>query len=284
MLTGTPISHLPTSGLFAYVTHFQAQPLALEWINDNTCIFVFKTKAAARHAYQVLQRHIDELPDEDSLVVAKPIPILCWPAEERIKSSLDQSHGLKGVLKIRWAMIDDVKKKGAKKESDFYKKHGSTAGKELYEGRTDLPPKRRRGDGHSDASEALERAKLDAELDEFLAESDQEPEAPPSPPSKMRSDYIASDGRTVYDTEPVIGIHAELSSRLTTPLPHRGGNDHRRNRLEDRIDASKRNDQNNRRERRYDHGGQRKNANPQPRHKTQQELDDELEAFLQGKD
>jgi hypothetical protein len=37
LLHGTPVSSLPTARIFAYATHFDARPVALEWVNDDTC-------------------------------------------------------------------------------------------------------------------------------------------------------------------------------------------------------------------------------------------------------
>jgi len=150
-----------------------------------------------------------EEPDPDEFVTAKPIPISLWPAEARINKTLGKSEGLKGVLKMRWARHSDVKKRGAKKESEFYKRHGIEAGKELFDGR-DLPPiKRIRKDDVDLAAvnEDTERRRLDAELDQLRQASgadeaqvtDVVDEVPASPPSKMRSDYIAKDGKTLLD-------------------------------------------------------------------------------------
>ncbi|TFK74368.1 hypothetical protein BDN72DRAFT_50571 [Pluteus cervinus] len=276
LMQGSPISHLPTTGLFAYATHFQAQPLALEWINDNTCIFVFETKTAAKTGYRMLQKSPEEVPDADEFVTSKPIPMACWPAEERIKKSLDQGEGLKGILRMRWARNDDVKKKGAKKESEFYRKHGSEAGK-VFDGRTDLPAKRRRRDDH-DADDALEKAKLDEDLDNILAQSDDEPERPSSPPSKMRSDYIGNDGRTLLERTSLL-VHTDLQSRLTAPLPRRRRHQQPEG-SEGRLHSPERDGMNNTGRRREKTHGGRRNARPRPAQKTQQELDDELDAFL----
>ncbi|KAF8663577.1 hypothetical protein AX16_000921 [Volvariella volvacea WC 439] len=314
LLHGTPISHLPTSRLFAYATHFDAHPLGLEWIDDNTCIFVFQSRSSARSAYRALSKTFGEAPDPEEFVVAKPIPVAYWPPELRIKSSLlDQNEGLKGVLKMRWAKMDDVKKKGARKESNFYKKHGNTAGKETVEGRTDLPTKRRRregDDGRMAIDEAEERARLDEDLDRFLAQEDNidddatayantngnEPEQPASPPSKMRSDYIAADGRTMLEYPPGAEPLTDLGARLTAPLPRRR---HGRNSNFDSVGEGRGGgrvrdrDADRRRDRERPRGGHR-NGNVggpgaggtryQPKKKTQQELDDELDAFLNERD
>ncbi|KAJ7477184.1 hypothetical protein B0H11DRAFT_2030087 [Mycena galericulata] len=227
LLHGTPISSLPTAGLFAYATHFEAHPLGLEWVDDERCVFVFDSKTDARAAYKFLQKSIAEEPDVDGFITAKPIPVAVWPPEERINNSLGKGQGLKGTIRMRWARNDDVKKRGAKKDSQFYKKHGWTAGKVPYEdGAAPSPPKRRRRDSGQDE---VERAALDAELDEFIrADDEPEPEpepeldVPSSPPSKMRSDYISTDGRTLLERTSVMRARPDtLESRLTAPLPRR---------------------------------------------------------------
>ncbi|KAK7051332.1 hypothetical protein VNI00_004832 [Paramarasmius palmivorus] len=290
LLQGPPISHLPTARLFAYATHFDAHPMGLEWIDDNTCVFVFESKSTARQGYGYLQKSAAEEPDLEGLITAKPIPMAFWPPEERINKSLGKGEGLKGVIRMRWAKVDDVKKKGAKRESEFYRKHGNMAGKELFNGReTQGATKRRRTDDAVDL--ALQKERLDRELDSFL---DEEREATPEPPSKMRSDYIAPDGRTLLERTSLIRAHpdgeGDLASRITAPLPRRG----RRSagsglNLEDRLWSDERVDlereRNGRRNGngRTSRGSERKGDRSRPK-KTQQELDDELDAFLKQKD
>lgn len=53
-ITGQPISQCSTSRLFAYITHYGAQPLGLEWINDHSCNVVFSDAASARLAIEYL--------------------------------------------------------------------------------------------------------------------------------------------------------------------------------------------------------------------------------------
>ncbi|EEB87461.1 hypothetical protein MPER_15178 [Moniliophthora perniciosa FA553] len=79
LLQGTPISHLPTARLFAYATHFDAHPMGLEWVDDNTCVFVFESKAAAREGYRYLQKLAEEEAEVDGFVAAQPIPMAFWP-------------------------------------------------------------------------------------------------------------------------------------------------------------------------------------------------------------
>jgi hypothetical protein len=189
LFAGPPIAHLPTQRIFAY---FEAHPLGLEWVSDTTCVLVFPIRASARKANRLLQRSLDESPSvEDGSVTAKPTPVPLWPAEKHHRRSLEQALGIKAPadqkesdeqtkrevglsapLRMRWARKDDVKKKGARKESEFYKKHGSLAGKEVVNGR-DIPNlpgstgrKRRREDEDDDAE--AQRQRLDRELDAFL--------------------------------------------------------------------------------------------------------------------
>ncbi|OJA13102.1 hypothetical protein AZE42_11345 [Rhizopogon vesiculosus] len=252
LLTGTPISHLPTTRIFAYATHFDAHPMGLEWLNDNSCILVFESNASARLAQRYLQKSAAEDVDADGFVTAKPIPITLWPPEERINKSLGKGEGLKGAIRMRWAKDDDVKKKGAKKESEFYKKYGETAGKEGEGG--EVPQKRRRRD------DPTVRSQLDDDLDAFLG-ADR--------PSKMRSDHIHTSDESVQN------LSLDLKDRMAAPLPRRT-----RGNLADRLDWRFANED----DRRGARGrGRRAPRSPRPQ-KTQQDLDDELDAFLNEKD
>jgi hypothetical protein len=184
---------------------------------------------------------------------------------------------------MRWARGDDVKKKGAKKTSDFYKKYGSTAGKEIG---GQGPPKRRREGGEGDKWNTMQE--LDDDLDAFLAgqDDDEEPEARPSPPSKMYSDYISNDGKTLLERTSLIRAHpTDLASRLTVPLPRRARETGReRKRDESAFDArpSSRSNRAKSGETPLDKKGRgRRGERPK---KSQQDLDDELEAFLNERD
>jgi hypothetical protein len=328
LMTGPPIANLPTARIFAYSTHFDAHPMGLEWVDDNTCVLVFESTKTAREAFNRLLKSASEAPDMEDLITAKPIPIALWPPDERINQTLGKGQGLKGTIRMRWAKADDVKKKGAKNESQFYKRHGRTAGKELFNGR-DLPPsKRRRRDDSRDDERT--KAELDDQLDQFLAADDEivtneddEPDIPASPPSKMRSDYIAKDGRTLLERTSLIRLHPSnnefpnFAARLTAPLPRRarGGangampeNSGERSRfntserLEWGYDEGHRpfrgrngrdsglggSDGHPRRQRRGRDEGERERSERaggerRPR-KTQQQLDDELDAFLKSQD
>ncbi|KAI0366377.1 hypothetical protein BV20DRAFT_1002429 [Pilatotrama ljubarskyi] len=276
LLQGTPISHLPTSNIFAYATHFDANPLGLEWIDDKTCVLVFETKTAARAAFRTLQKSVAEEPSlEDGTVTAKPIPITIWPAEDRISATLGKGEGLKGILRMRWARVDDVKKKGAKSESEFYKKYGENAGKSFEDGPA---VKKRRAD--SVESDALKKARLDEELDNFLAED--EDARPPSPPSKMRSDYIGRKGKSLLER-----TSGGLASRITAPLPRRARSRREgesrpwdKGKDEEGYQESFEPRSRSRRDPRSRNTRERGQARPKV---TQEELDAELDAFLEEK-
>lgn len=279
--------------------------MGLEWVDDNTCVLVFPTKASARMAHRHLRKSATEDDDADGFITAKPIPITFWPPEDRINNSLGKGQGLKGTIRMRWALNEDVKKKGARRQSAFYKKHGRLAGKEVYGGEgVPSAAKRRRGGGDAQAIPLeLQREQLDEELDQFLAEDADEPSPPPSPPSKMRSDYISSDGRTLLERTSLIRLHPDadspsLADRLTAPLPHRArnvtlGKMHAEDlnvqisseKLEWGPDRESRQSggHGERRSRRNDRRADRPPRN-RPRKMTQQELDDEMDAFLNEKE
>lgn len=197
-----------------------------------------------------------------------------WPAEERINASLGKGEGLKGIILMRWARIDDVKKRGAKEESEFYRKYGMDAGKEAEKrkdletrmnsrselesrlGGLDVSNKRRRTETEKDKKDELDR-----ELEGFLKEESEEEIE--EPPSKMRSDHIDggrhSKSKTLLQRTSELRSHpsASLADRIVARLPRRA----RRGSPPERAprDDTRR---------------------VLPAKKSQQELDDELDAFL----
>lgn len=214
---------------------------------------------------------------DDGSITAKPIPITVWPAEYRISATLGKGEGLKGILRMRWAKVEDVKQKGARNQSQFYKKYGQEAGKSPEEG--PRPMKRRRGGGPLESEHALKKAILDEELDRFLA-SDEEAR-PATPPSRMRSDFIGDRGKTLLER-----TEGGLASRLIAPLPRRGRSqrdgDHRSwdrgkevEGYEETFEPRSR-----RGPRRED--GRRPRREPRAK-ATQADLDAELDAFLNEK-
>lgn len=54
LIEGLPITQLSTSRLFAYLTHYGAQPLGLEWIDDQRCKVVFADERSARLGLEYL--------------------------------------------------------------------------------------------------------------------------------------------------------------------------------------------------------------------------------------
>ncbi|KZW04393.1 hypothetical protein EXIGLDRAFT_828268 [Exidia glandulosa HHB12029] len=240
LLTGIPISHLPTKRVFAYAAHHNVAPLALEWVDDKTCVLVFKTRSAARDALETLARGTEET--EDGLREGRPLPHALWPMEERIAALLGKEAEVEEAIYVRWALPGDVKQTGAAKTSEFYKKHGDTAGKEIYrDGQLIVPSPRRdreregdRGRRRSD-NPGDERARLDAELDAFL--NGEGEEAPRSNP--RRSDRAP--------------LQRRRGSRSASPRRRQSGRGSGR--------------------------GRRDEGERRP-HKSQEELDAELDAFL----
>lgn len=261
---GTPISHLPTDNIFAYATHFDAHPIGLEWIDDTSCILVFPNKSAARAGFRVLTKSYVEEPSEEGFITSKPIPVHVWPARERLNNTLGVGEGLKGTIKMRWALTSDVKKRGANKDSEFYKKYGRSAGK----GEEDLWSNKRQRVEVGEVGVVEEKARLDDELDAFLAEGDEDPAVPPSPPSKMHADYVdTSRKRSLLErTAP------SLQSRLTAPLPRRARHGDRHDTPDSRTSERARGRHG---EGRGGHGRRNERAKM-----TQEDLDAELDAFL----
>lgn len=271
LIQGPPIAHLPTKLIFEYVTHFDAKPLGLEWINDTTCVLLFASSVLAKAAFSQLQRTSSELPDERGFVLAKSVPMAFWPPKQRIDASLGKGEGLKGSLHLRWADVDDVKKRGARRRSEFYRKHG-----------VDGQPG---GEVGMDAQEAKRRRReeLDDELDAFLREeSPDEGSRSASPPSKMRADYIEKKGKgksllertslmrgCFTDDEDVDSWKKGLESRITNPKSLIGRS--RRPPGDGIRGPGQRGAWNVDGEEHARHGRPRK---------SQQELDDELDAFL----
>ena len=263
LLTGAPISHLPTARIFAYVTHFDAQPIGLEWVNDSSCVLVFESKNLARAAHRFLRKTAAEHMDEDGFVTAKAIPVTLWLPEDRISKSLGQGEGLRGTIKMRWAKNDDVKKKGAKKESEFYKKYGAGAGKD-----SDAPQKRRR-----DEQSLLDKSKLDDDLDAFLGNERRISYSPPL--TKSHANQL-SESRSLIERTSLPDSGVNLRHRISSaPL------DSLTSGFSDPSDARRLHDGNEQGDSRS--GQDRGRRKPRPQ-KTQKELDDELDAFLNEKD
>ncbi|KAL1741833.1 hypothetical protein HDZ31DRAFT_44581 [Schizophyllum fasciatum] len=324
LLCGPPITQLPTARLFAYATHYDCPPLGLEWIDDETCVLVFESTSKARAAYDRLQRS-PTVAALDEFVTAKTFPASLWPPEERVNASLgDRGTALRAPIRMRWARHEDVKRRGAHHDSEFYRRYGEDAGKTPYDPdapSSELGRKRKRQEPENRAS-LLER--LDNELDSFLAEGEAtegvadvldpdevlartaaEPEEDaPTVGSKMRSDMITGDGRTLLDRMSSAGATTSLGDRLTSPLPQRSQKQSSLGRMrawdgpveeeEDLLPRAKRQRPEERergpRRRGSPMGRDRDAAPPPPErsgrrpHKSAQELDDELDAFLNDRE
>ncbi|KAH8105006.1 hypothetical protein DFH11DRAFT_1645165 [Phellopilus nigrolimitatus] len=288
-LHGTPISHLPTGHIFAYARHYSTEPEGLEWVDDTTCVLIFATKAACRAALDALRKSPTEVPDFDDCVAAKPIPVTMWPPEARINKTLGMSAGLEGMLLTRIARTDDRKVRGAKDRSVFYRKHGEGAGKDPNAhaiGRVPDPDEgaswKRRKVGERAVDEDEKRRELDDELDTFLQEDFNEERSPSPPPSKMRSDYIDSArGRSLLERTSNMRAHPnDLVFEAPEPARLEG---RRRRRGRERLPVKEDRPVKPLPRRRGGRGGEGVKAAERPI-KTRQELDDELEAFLNEKD
>jgi len=232
-LTGLPISCLKTQALFAYSSHFDSAPTGLEWINDWTVVFVYESTKSAKTALRNLRKFMAEDPDEEEFYTAKPIPVNFWPPGTRVQVSLGRNpdgevRDMKSRILVRVSRTTDAKEKGAQSASEFYKKHGRTAGKEMYETPVEPRRKRQREPDGLDESEEVKRSRLDAELDAIHS----------------------SDNREAVGEVEEIRIKS----------------------LRDRISGSTETKQHLRRIR-----GRKPTA-------TKESLDDELDAFLRGKD
>ncbi|KAL1721294.1 hypothetical protein EV715DRAFT_195154 [Schizophyllum commune] len=322
LLCGPPITQLPTARLFAYATHYDCPPLGLEWVDDETCVLVYETVSQARAAFDRLTRSPGV--SAEGYVTAKTFPASLWPPDERVSASLgERGTALRAPIRMRWARHEDVKRRGAHHESEFYRRYGEDAGKTPYD--PDAPPhelgrKRKRGEPENRAS-LLER--LDNELDSFLAEGEaadavldpeevlaqtavEEPVAEvPAAGSRMRSDLIAGDGRTLLDRMSDPTTIPSLGDRLTSPPPKRTLGRMRAwdgpvEEEEDDLDRSPRDRERGTRRRGSPVGrerdaapmGRERDAAPLPERggrsrrpqKSAQELDDELDAFLNDRE
>jgi len=269
LLHGQPIAHLPTKRIFEYVTHFDAKPLGLEWVDDTTCILLFASSAAATSALSRLQRTLSEMPDERGFVHAKSIPMAFWPPKERIDASLGKGEGLKGTLLLRWAEATDVKKRGARSRSEFYRMHGVDGQQSGEARREDVQEAKRR-----------RQEELDEELDAFLREDSPDEESrSASPPSKMRADYIEKENRekTLLERTSQLRAHYADNDSWKKGLESRMTNPRETGRLQRRLAGEDGRGPRWKGSRTED--GEMPSRYGRPR-KSQQELDEELDAFL----
>ena len=314
LIKGTPISHLPTGRIFAYARHFETEPVALEWIDDTTCILVFPSNSAARTAYEALLKSATEYEDEEGMYNAKSLPVTLWPPEDRINKTLGMSEGLKGTIRMRWARKDDVKRRGARNKSEFYRKHGMDAGKDpntLVLGRNPENDRKRRRAEAEDMDYEDKRRMLDDELDAFLARDDGDdassdlqtnslqkrltsPEPTTkmrsdalvngtrsrSPPSKMRSDYIDNRGRSLLERTSLMRAHPDDLEFEGNLRVREWDSDRVQDRDRERV-SRQRNSRRRGVEKREERPARSRGERPK---KTQEELDAELEAFLNERD
>lgn len=256
LIEGLPITQLSTSRLFAYLTHFGAQPLGLEWIDDQRCKIVFADERSARLGLEYLLPpsssdemqsdsdsvplpNIDTLLDYDpdswhseyitSLVTprrAHRVPAKLYNHVERqaalteleerariqeavsslpddvpeIYREMEQAdrkaaesrevkdlHKLRSTLWLRHAVTDvDRKESRASTRSQWYKRHGYEAGREIVPKLLHVGEVRESVElfpnwKPSDASQAQDDRKrrmeqLDSELEGYLASRNEEPE------------------------------------------------------------------------------------------------------------
>ncbi|KAL5530442.1 hypothetical protein ACEPAF_6700 [Sanghuangporus sanghuang] len=288
-LRGSPITHLPTNNIFVYARHFDLDPVGLEWIDDSSCVLIFPTNAACRTALEALRRTPSEEPDFDDCVSAKPVPVIIWPVEDRVNKTLGKSEEMEGILLIRIARNSDKKSRGAKYRSGFYQKHGMDAGKDPNAhsiGRASENGDASKRKAGPEGSEE-ERRQLDEELDDFLRREDLTAPSPPFPPSKMRSDWMTKDGRSVFAVATAkllertsltrVPSDDEESAEPTRSRQRKGVKGRRQEPLIERISelppARRRKHEN----------GETRLGRYEPAKKTREELDDELEAFLHGR-
>ena len=264
--------------------------MGLEWIDDSSCVLVFPSNAACRVALEALRRTPSEEPDFDDCVSAKPVPVVIWPMEDRINKTLGKSDEMEGTLLIRIARTSDKKSRGAKYRSGFYQKHGMDAGKDPNAHSIGRAPESGAIPGRPEPENDEEkRRQLDEELDNFLQEGD---ERAPSPPrSKMRSDYMTDDGREIRRLPK--GSLLERTSLSRSPFDEeghtgpirtrrrrggRGPRDQSQLPLDGRVAGLP-----PARRRKHENGVTRVGRYG-PSKKTREELDAELEAFLNGND
>ena len=245
LLQGTPISNLPTSNIFAYAGHYDVKPIGLEWIDDTTCVLVFETKRAAVAAHARLLRSGEEEPDVFGLSATQPIPLGVLPPKS--KSEEDT------IAESESDLFGGIRMRWARK--DDVKQKGAKNQSKFYQrhgetagkdgrGFFDDPPPKRK-------RTRTKRGRKQGD-GEIKARLDQELEAFAAgeevPLSRMRSDNMEEGGSTV-----VIEL-AKSEGQRRPPQEIRSSG------------------------RRRGEGG---NARPR---KSQQELDDELDAFFRGRD
>jgi len=173
LIHGPPIRHLSTDKVFAYSGHYATAAEQIEWIDDQSCVLVYPSSSTAMAAFSTLRKVREPsnaveaaIEGDEEMILCQPVPALLWPMEERLAKSLGKSQGLTGQIMMRWALRTDLKQRGSRNKSEYYKKHGDTDDTNPWE----RSNKRRREDDDSANDRVMrerERAALDAELDTF---------------------------------------------------------------------------------------------------------------------
>jgi hypothetical protein len=258
-LEGEPISHLPTQRIFSYVSYFDSPPKGLEWVSDTTCVLVYPSIALARTAYASLRKDSEKGEDDRGFVQAKILPKSLWPIEDRLNEVLGKSRGLSGPIMMRWARRSDVKDKAAYQKSEYYKKYG----REMEPTVGGSTAKRQRFQKErSEQEKEEEKARLDAELEGFIAPDDLDLDNP----KRHRDDEDELNAKPMRAPEP-----GTLAARLGVTSMRRPPSDSRR------IAPLPRS-------RVRDDGGRKRGRRDERPSKGKQDLDDELDAFLRAKD
>ena len=221
------------------------KPIGLEWIDDTTCILVFETNRAAAASYDRLIGPGEEGPDVFGLSAAQLIPPDVLPPKTKSGEDL--------VLEGESDLFGGIRMRWARK--DDVKQRGAKSQSKFYQRHGEMAGKDGRGffdDPPPKRKRTRTRRGRAEGDDEIKARLDQELEAfaagEDTPLSKMRSDNM-EEGR------PAVVIELPKSEGQRRPPQDIRGSGRRR--------------------------GEGGNARPR---KSQQELDDELDAFLQGKD
>jgi len=183
LIRGPPIIHLSTDKIFAYCGHYATAAEQIEWVDDQSCVLVYPSSSTAMAAFSALRKARESstaieigMEGDEEMVVCQPVPALLWPMGERLAKSLGKSQGLTGQIMMRWALRTDVKERGSRDKSEYYKRHGDPNDTNPWE----RSNKRRREDddgllpGRYDGANdrgmrERERAALDAELDAFAS-------------------------------------------------------------------------------------------------------------------
>ena len=126
---GNVINKLSTQQILSYAAQFaNPPPFGLEWIDDKRCVLIWNESYDFRQGWKSLlddnsSTHLPINGQENyfNLLQAKKVPIEI----SKFSDEDDQNQS----IKIRPATITDVKQKFSSKNSEWYSKYGSKAGK-----------------------------------------------------------------------------------------------------------------------------------------------------------